>query len=140
MLSNTIKTRDHLELIINILSQYGLTSDNLEIVTSTQSWIAERGIKSINRDILGFSTVENNHTTKTKREIIVLLEEMHLSDIKSVLSKIDYPVKKPIKHLMTDQKFIEHLALHQIGHVVKGISQADEEKADDFAFQEMGLY
>lgn len=139
MLSNTVKTRDHLEQILDILSRYGLTSDNLEIVASTQSWAAVRSIKSVNRDILGFSTVENNHENKTKKELIVLLEEMSLSDIESVLSRIDYPVTKPTKSLRTDEKFIEHLVLHEIGHMIKGISQKDEEKADDFAFKAMGL-
>lgn len=139
MLSNTIKTRDHLNQIIDILSRYGLTSDNLEIVTSTQSWASARNIKSVNRDILGFSTIENNHETNTKKEIIVLLEQMSLGDIESVLSRIDYPVTKPTKSIRTDEKFIEHLVLHEVGHVVKGISQKDEEKADDFAFKAMGL-
>ncbi len=139
MLSNTIKTRDHLPQIIDILSKYGLTSNNLEIVLSTQSWASKRGIKSVSRDILGFSTVETNHKTNTKKEIIVLLEEMSLGDIGSVLSRIDYPVTKPTKFIKTDEKFIEHLVLHEIGHVVQGISQKDEEKADDFAFKAMGL-
>ncbi len=139
MLNNIIKTRNHLNQILDILSRYGLTSNNLEIVTSTQSWASARNIKSVNRDILGFSTVENNHETNTKREIVVLLEEMSLGDIESALSRIDYPVTKPTKLIRTDEKFIEHLVLHEIGHVVKGISQKDEEQADDFAFKAMDL-
>lgn len=139
MLSNTIKTRDHLNQILDIFSRYGLTSDNLEIVTSTQSWASARNIKSVNREILGFSTVEKNHETNTKKKIVILLEKMSLGDIESVLSRIDYPVTKPTKFIRTDEKFIEHLVLHEIGHVVQGISQKDEEKADDFAFKAMGL-
>lgn len=139
MISNIIKVRAHLDQILDIFSRYGLASENLEIVTSTRSWASARNIKFVNRDILAFSTVENNHETNTKRKIIVLLEEMSLSDIESALSRIDYPVSKPSKFLRSDEKFIEHLVLHEIGHVVKGLSQSDEEEADDFAFREMNL-
>lgn len=139
MLSNPIKTKNYLEHIVGILGNYDLSQDNLEITTSTFSWANKRGIKSVTRDILAFSTIETHTDTDEKKPIIVLLAKMPLGDVNSVLSRIDFKSKKPTNLLNTDKKFIEHLVLHEIGHLVKGLSQANEEKADDFAFQEMGL-
>lgn len=139
MLSDPIRTNNHLQVILSVLSRYELNSDNLEIVPSTYGWASQRRIRSVTRDILAFSTTETNDDNKKQRKIIILLEKMFLNDVKSVLSRIDYPNTKPTASITSDERFIEHLVLHEIGHLIKEIKQSEEEEADNFAFREMGL-
>lgn len=139
MLNQDVKTIDHKVLIIRILEQHKLSENNLKIVASTHKWAKERRITSIDREILAFNTIENNNKTGSKKILIVFKKEMPIEDVKSAILRIDFPSTVRSKFLDTPEKFIEHLTLHEIGHSVYGMSQKDENKADNFAFEQMGV-
>lgn len=137
MISTDILTKDHIDKISEILSGYGLTLDkNLILTPNPGVWARDKDIQNIKIWDIAFSTIEH----PSERKLIIFSEIMPYNSIRSILSRIDFSIgTKRCKKLDSPESFIIHLTLHEIAHLVKKMTQEEEEKADDWAAKEMGI-
>jgi hypothetical protein len=128
-----ITVSEHRELLIRVLTHYGLSPDCLEIVPDVQVWCKSNGFEEPGqwRVAKCFFLPRGFH--------IVMRDELTDERIDSLTVAIGLiGFEQEIDVLDSDEKFLLHLLLHQIGCYV--LRTPDQFPRDQWAFNELSKH
>lgn len=128
-----ISVLNHRELLDRILEYYGLTPECLEVVPDVQVWCKEHNIEERNpwRAAKCCYSATGCH--------IVMCEELHDHMISSAKSAMEMNgFEEELSALDSDEKYLIHLMLHEIGCFT--LQTSEQKPRDRWAFQELHVH
>jgi len=119
-----------------LLGRYGLTAESLEIVPDVQERSIELGVEEKSPDCVAKALARADG-----RPLILIRSEISASNRRRVRDRLllGQVPQQCIDALRSRSRFLEHTVLHELGHAVRGFTQAQEDECDEWAFREMGI-
>lgn len=128
-----ITVNKHRELLDRILKHYGLYPECLELVPDVQAWCTNQNIEERNpwRAAKCFYSPDGCR--------IVMCEEIHDHTISSAKSAMELNgFENDLPALDSDEKYLIHLMLHEIGCFT--LQTSEQVARDRWAFKEMSKH